>query len=131
MTALVLALAGGLGAVTRFVVDTFLARRNPFRTPLGTLVVNLTGSFLLGLLTSGFLTGSAHSTGATIRLVVGTGFCGGYTTFSTASVEAARLWSAEGRSVGARYAGVTLVGSVVTAAAGLGLGHLIAGWVPA
>lgn len=131
MTTLALALAGGLGAATRFVVDTFLARRNPYRTPLGTLVVNLTGSFVLGLLTSGFLAGPAPSTGATIRLVIGTGFCGGYTTFSTACVEAARLWSAEGRGVGARYAAATLVGSVIAAAAGLGLGHLIVGWIRA
>ena len=126
MTILVLALAGGVGAVTRFVTDAVVARHNPFRVPLGTIVINLTGSLLLGLLTGLFMLSSADSVGGVVKAVVGTGFCGGYTTFSTASVEAARLWTAEGATTGLRYAGVTLAGSVVAAAFGLGLAQLVA-----
>lgn len=125
MTTLALALAGGLGAVTRFVTDAVVARHNPFRVPLGTIVINVTGSFLLGLLTGLFVLSSADSGGGVVKAVVGTGFCGGYTTFSTASVEAARLWTAEGPSTGLRYAAVTLAGSVVAAALGLGLAQLL------
>ncbi|MEW1954798.1 CrcB family protein [Terrabacter sp. NPDC080008] len=123
---LLLALGGGLGAVARFVVDAVVARRNPFRVPLGTMLINVTGSLLLGLLTGLLVTSSAGSSGATVRAVLGTGFCGGYTTFSTASVETVRLWLAEGRATGLRYAGATLLGSLAAAAVGLGLGHLLA-----
>lgn len=124
MTMLLLALAGGLGAVSRFVADAFVARHNPFRMPLGTLLINVTGSLLLGVLTAAFTAGSPDSTGSTLRAVLGTGFCGGYTTFSTASVETVRLWLAEGRSTGIGYAAATLAGSVAAAALGLWLGGL-------
>lgn len=131
MTILLVAVAGGLGAATRFAVDRAVARRNRFRLPLGTLAINLTGSFALGLLTgllTGVAAGNLHAgtgtggTGAAVAGIVGTGFCGGYTTFSTASVEAARLWVAEGRGAGISYAATTLVASVTAAALGLGLG---------
>ncbi len=124
MTMLLLALAGGLGAVSRFVADAFVARHNPFRMPLGTLLINVTGSLLLGILTGALAAGSPESTGTTVRAVLGTGFCGGYTTFSTASVETVRLWVAEGRSTGVGYAATTLAGSVAAAALGLWLGGL-------
>lgn len=122
---LLLALGGGLGAVTRFVVDAFVARRNQFRVPLGTMLINITGSLVLGLVTGLLVAASTGSSGATVRAVVGTGFCGGYTTFSTASVETVRLWVAEGRGTGLRYAATTLVGSLAAAAVGLGLGHVL------
>lgn len=134
MTFLLIAVAGGLGATTRFVVDRIVARRNRFRVPLGTLVINITGSFALGILAgliAGVATGHLHDTttggtGAAVAAVVGTGFCGGYTTFSTASVESARLWMSEGRDVGIRYAAITLITSVTAAALGLGLGLALA-----
>lgn len=122
---LLLAIAGGLGAVTRFLVDALVARHSPFRVPLGTLVVNVSGSLLLGILT-GLVTGSDPASAAvTAKAVVGTGFCGGYTTFSTASVESVRLWLAEGATTGIRYAAVTLLGSVAAASAGLALGSFM------
>lgn len=75
---------GALGAVSRFRMDSAVSARLPSDFPLGTLVVNLTGSFGLGL-----LVGAA----ATHRLtfLLGTGFAGGYTTFSTWMVESVRL----------------------------------------
>lgn len=125
MTTLLLALAGGAGAATRFLTDAVVARHNPFRVPLGTVVINVTGSFLLGLLTGLFALSSPDTTGGALKAVIGTGFCGGYTTFSTAMVEAARLWSAEGPGTGVRYATVTLAGSVTAAAVGLTIGRLL------
>lgn len=93
MITLLVALAGGAGAVTRFVVDGVVARHNRFDIPLGTFVINVTGSFLLGILTGLVL---AHPGLSELKAVLGTGFAGGYTTFSTASVEAARLVMRDG-----------------------------------
>lgn len=88
---LVLALAGGLGAVARLVLDgeTSAHVPNPWEElPLGTLAINATGSLALGLL-GGLL--AAQVLDPALQLVAGTGFLGGYTTFSTASVETVRL----------------------------------------
>ena len=84
---ILVALAGGLGAAARFLVDGTVQRRRPSSTPLGTLVVNTSACLLIGLLT-GWASGRVDST---VVAVLGIGFLGGYSTFSTASVEAARL----------------------------------------
>ncbi|MEO6997297.1 MAG: fluoride efflux transporter CrcB [Terracoccus sp.] len=80
--------AGGLGAVLRFVIDGLVRQRIRSPFPFGTAVINLSGSLVLGFLTG--LTLAAVVT-PTWALVVGTGLMGGYTTFSTASVETVRL----------------------------------------
>ena len=113
---LLLVLAGGVGAVCRFVLDGVIQARSGVAFPLGTLVINLSGSLVLGLLTGLTL---AHLVPDPVRLVVGTGFLGGYTTFSTASFETVRLVQ-ERRVVAAlRYGLGTLL--ITTAVAGLGL----------
>ncbi len=93
---LLLAVAGGLGAVARFALDSFITNRWSSPLPVGTVVINVTGSLLLGLLTGWALGGDRGDALA----VLGVGFLGGYTTFSTASVEAARLVRS-GRGLGA------------------------------
>jgi CrcB protein len=123
---LLLAVAGGTGAVARFLVDAAVARRSSFRVPLGTLLINVSGSLLLGLVTGLAVGADPASRSASVKTVLGTGFCGGYTTFSTASVETVRLWLAEGVGTGAWYAAATLVLSVAAATLGLLLGHLVA-----
>lgn len=122
MIGFLVALAGGLGAVSRFLVDGLvdsISRRAS--VPLGTLVINVSGSFLLGLVTGWW---AAHTGDPGLRLVLGTGFLGGYTTFSTASVEAARL-AISGRAwpAIAQAAGMVVL-SVSLAALGLWLGGL-------
>ena len=120
MIQLLVALAGGLGAVTRFVVDAEIGHRGS-RLPLGTAAINVSGSLLLGLLTGWW---SFHTGDTAVRALLGVGFLGGYTTFSTARVEAARLARA-GRpwSVLLHSAGM-LVLSVLGAALGFWLGGL-------
>jgi CrcB protein len=81
-------LAGGLGAGLRYVVDTAVKSRDRTGFPWGTMVINVSGSFALGLLTG---LASAHLAGAPWLTVLGVGLLGGYTTFSTASVESVRL----------------------------------------
>jgi CrcB protein len=77
-------LFGALGAVARYRVDSAVSSRFPSDFPLGTLAVNLTGAFALGL-----LIGSSPPHG--LLFLLGTGFTGGYTTFSTWMVETERL----------------------------------------
>ncbi|MBK8460155.1 MAG: CrcB family protein [Micropruina sp.] len=101
------ALAGGLGAALRLLADGAVRERWGSYLPWGTWVVNLTGSFALGL-----LVGLAQRWLAPEWLsVLGTGVMGGFTTFSTASVETVRLL--EGR----RYAAALGVGVGMLAAA--------------
>jgi CrcB protein len=118
---LAVALAGGLGAATRFVVDGLLRARFRTAVPVGTMVVNLTGAFALGLLT-GWLAGGLPSTALT---VAGTGYLGGYTTFSTASLETAHLL--EGRQWRAAVVNAVgmLVAAVLLAALGVRCGQLV------
>jgi CrcB protein len=109
-------LAGGAGAGARLVLDGLLRARVRIAFPLGTTVINVTGSFLLGLVTG---LAVAHGLPAEWRAVLGTGFLGGYTTFSTASFETVRL-AQQRRYRAALLNGVGMLG-LALAAAGLGL----------
>jgi CrcB protein len=82
------ALAGGAGALARFTLDSAVRTRRATTFPYATLVINVSGSLLLGVLTGLVL---FHGGAGTVRQVVGTGFCGGYTTFSAVSFETIRL----------------------------------------
>lgn len=95
-------LAGGVGAVTRFVVDGVVATRAVSEFPLGTFVVNLSGAFALGVVAGAALGDDAY------RLLA-TGLLGGYTTFSTWMFESQRL----GEDGELRLGVVNLVGSLV------------------
>ena len=74
-------LGGAFGAVSRFVVGTFILRFYSSLFPLGTFLINVTGSFLIGIFMTLFLNRPTIS--ANWRLFVVTGILGGYTTFST------------------------------------------------
>jgi CrcB protein len=87
LTYLGVAVLGGLGAVARYRVGAAVAARVPGDFPLGTLVVNLTGTLALGVLVGAAAPARAH-------LILGIGFLGGYTTFSTWMVETERLGQA-------------------------------------
>ncbi len=114
-----LSVAGGVGAGCRLVLDGLIKARAKIAYPLGTTVINVTGSFLLGLVTGLAL---GHGLPQEWRLILGTGFLGGYTTFSTASFETVRL-AQEGRWRAATVnAFGMLIGSMLAAALGLWLG---------
>lgn len=113
------ALAGGLGAVARFVLDGLVRTRVSASFPVGTVLVNVTGSFVLGVVTGLVL---AHAAPDALRLLLGTGFCGGYTTFSTASFETVRLVEQQRLGLALLNAAGTMVGTVCVAALGLWLG---------
>lgn len=81
-------LAGAFGSITRFVVDSTVKARLAPTFPWATVAINVSGSFFLGALAGAVLFADVA---ADWQAVLGTGFCGGYTTFSTASVETVRL----------------------------------------
>jgi CrcB protein len=76
--------AGGAGSLLRYLVDAATKARLTTQLPVATIGINIVGSALLGLITGLVLFAGAPST---LALVAGTGFCGGFTTFSTASFE--------------------------------------------
>ena len=113
--------AGGLGAATRFVVDGLVRSRARTALPVGTIIINVTGSFLLGLLAGAVI---VHAAPAELQAIAGTGFLGGYTTFSTASFETVRLIQSRRTGLALLNGIGTAVAAVAAAAAGLALGSL-------
>ncbi len=78
-----------MGAVSRYQLDRLITRHNRSALPWGTLVVNLSGCFLLGLLFT--LSTERLDANPTLRVALTVGFVGAYTTFSTFSLQAIRL----------------------------------------
>lgn len=122
ITAVAVAVAGGIGAAARLAVDRGVARRVGAASPAallapGTLAVNVVGSLLLGLLGGLVL---FHGVPSGWKTVVGTGFCGGFTTWSTLVWEVMAL-AGTGRGVAARAAALGLVAPLLAAGAGLAL----------
>ena len=116
---ILIALGGAGGAVTRYAVDSWVSSRFASEYPLGTLLINISGSFLLGLLFA--LTVERALLPAEIRAPVMIGFIGAYTTFSTWMLESWRLvesgaWAA---------AAVNLGGSVVLGMIAVVLGMIV------
>jgi fluoride exporter len=110
------AVVGAAGAWARFYVGGLVTARRPSAFPFGTFTVNLTGGFLLGLLTGLSVSGDA-------LLVLGTGLLGAYTTFSTWMVEAQRL--GEDGEFAAMW--LYLFGSMVAGLAATAAGWLLGG----
>ena len=117
MSALVaVAVAGGLGAPARYVLDAFVADRAGGVFPWGTLVVNVSGSLVLGMVTGLAL---YHGLGELPRVAAGAGFCGAYTTFSTFSYETVRLLEDGSVLEAGLNVGASLVVGALAAAVGL------------
>lgn len=108
------AVVGGFGALARFGLTLFVTDRLHPHLPEGTLVVNVSGAFLLGLLAGAAVEGDA-------RLILGAGLLGSYTTFSTWMVETQRIEEAGKR----RIAVANIVLSIVLGLAAAALGHAI------
>ncbi|WP_440072200.1 fluoride efflux transporter CrcB [Streptosporangium sp. OZ121] len=103
-------LGGAVGAPLRYLTDRAVQARHDTVFPWGTFTVNVVGSLILGVLTGAALSGAV---GTGVQLLLGTGFCGALTTYSTFSYETLRL--AESGAI--LFAVVNVVASVV---AGLG-----------
>jgi len=110
--------AGGvLGANARYWLGLWAAAQWGAGFPWGTLLINVTGSLLLGFYLT--LVTERFTGRVTTRLLVGTGFCGAYTTFSTFSYEAVSLAQHGQLSLALAYIGATLLLGLLAAGAGI------------
>jgi CrcB protein len=121
IVAVLVGLAAAGGAACRYLLDQVVQHQHDQTFPWGTFVINVTGSLLLGLVTA---LAEHHGLPATPTTVVGVGFAGGYTTWSTylweslALAETGALVEAAGNIAGSLAVGL------LAAAAGFGLGQL-------
>jgi CrcB protein len=120
ITYLWVAFGGALGSVARFGCSSLIAQRFGETFPLGTLVINVVGSFVIGAFAT--LTGPDGRvlTSGDMRQFVTVGLCGGYTTFSSFSIQTLSLVQ-DGQYA---RAGLNVVGSVVLCLGAVWLGHV-------
>ncbi|MCY7420035.1 MAG: fluoride efflux transporter CrcB [Chloroflexi bacterium] len=123
MIYLLIALGGAAGAVSRYAVDDSVSRWFGGTFPLGTLVINLTGSFVLGVLFALVVDRSALP--SDIRAPVMIGFIGAYTTFSTWMLESARLMEGDQWLLAAVNLGGSVMLGLVAVFAGLAVGRAL------
>ncbi len=117
---------GAVGAALRLHVGQWVERSGAgtgvFGIPAGTLAVNVIGAALMGLLVG---TLDARGGSEPVRMLLGVGLLGGFTTFSAFSLEAARLLQAGALGQMALYIGVSVVGTMLALIAGLALGRML------
>jgi CrcB protein len=111
------ALGSALGGATRFLLGTFLQQRAGTTFPIGTLLINISGSFLLGFLLRYALATTAIS--PEVRGLLTTGFCGGYTTFSTFTYDTLALVEEGEVARAAAYVGLSVVIALLGAYLGI------------
>jgi CrcB protein len=121
MSYLWIALGGALGSVARFWMSGLIAARFGNRALWGTLFVNITGSFLIGIFASLSEKGGQLAESGTLRQFLVVGICGGYTTFSAFSVQTLDLMRA------GNWLATTgnVLGSVLACLVAAWLGHLL------
>jgi len=111
------AVGSAVGGVARFALASVVQQRVGPNFPVGTLIVNITGSFLLGLLLRYALASDAIS--PEVRALLTTGFCGGYTTFSTFTYDTMILLEEGGHARAGLYVLLSVVLSLVGAWLGI------------
>jgi fluoride exporter len=117
VTWLLVALGAAVGAPARYLTDRALQLRVSSGKPWGTIAVNVVGSFVLGVLASAAATGGWSA-------LVGTGFCGALTTYSTFGYETVRLASSGDHRDAAWNVAISTAAGVAAAALGWGLGAI-------
>ena len=114
--------AGACGALSRYLLGRFMAERVTARFPLGTLLINVTGAFVIGLL---FALAERKLLSPTMQAVLATGFLGGYTTFSTMNWEGVQLARGGSTQLSLLYLGGSFLLGLVAALFGM----LLGGWL--
>ena len=118
----IIGLAGSIGAVVRYLLGRLVAQRLRSQIPFATLLINVSGSFLIGLL---FVAALRHRISSTVQVTLATGFLGGYTTFSTMSWEGVQLIRRGNQRASFLYLGGTVALGLLAVAVGFAVGWLI------
>ncbi len=113
-------LAGSLGALSRYLLGRFIAERAGAEFPFGTLLINVTGAFVIGLL---FALTAHKLLSPAWQTVLATGFLGGYTTFSTMSWEGVQLARGGSSRLSLLYFGGNLLFGLLATMPGIALGR--------
>ena len=121
MTWLWVALGAAVGAPARYLTDRWVQSRHDSVFPWGTLTVNVVASLLVGV-----LAGAANSVSPTLALLLGTGFCGALSTYSTFSYETLRLLENRARFLAVAHVVVALVAGFGAVALGWTVGSALA-----
>lgn len=112
-------LAGSLGALARYLLGRYIAERVSSQFPSGTLLINVTGAFIIGLL---FTLATRSFISVPLQTILATGFLGGYTTFSTMSWEGVQLARGGSTPLSLLYLGGSVLLGLLAAALGMALG---------
>ena len=115
---LLVAAGAAVGAPLRYLTDRLVQAHRNRVLPLGTLTVNLVGSLILGAVIAATLAGS---TPTTFQILLGTGFCGTLTTYSTFSYETVRLAQEHAHRAAITNTALTIFGGIAAAAAGFAI----------
>jgi len=117
---LLVAIGGALGSVARFLLSGMLQVQSNSVMPWGTFTVNVLGCFVMGLVTS--LAATHGCISPAMKLLLTTGFCGGFTTFSTFSHEALVMMQGLSTFIALLYVSMSIIVGILAAALGLYLG---------
>ncbi|MFS0862446.1 fluoride efflux transporter CrcB [Fredinandcohnia sp. 179-A 10B2 NHS] len=109
-------LGGSLGAASRYGIGIWITKKIGKKFPYATLLINMAGSFLLGILSSLYL---SHSISEWVWLLFGIGYCGAFTTFSTFGYEAIQLLLERRKREGLLYISSSIILCTMTAYIGI------------
>ena len=118
---LLVAAGAAVGAPLRYLTDRVVQSRLGTAFPWGTLAVNVTGSLVLGLVAGATL----NAGGSDLRLLIGTGFCGALTTYSTLSYESVRLAEQGSRLLAAANLVLTVLAGLGAVVLGYAVGQYL------
>ena len=121
MKIVLIALFGAVGTLARYGLQILLQARTGVSFPYGTLLVNLTGCFFLGLIGQYTLTRMAIS--PEWRVAIAVGFFGGYTTFSSFGWESAKMMEAGAWARASLYVGASVIAGLLLTVAGIRLAN--------
>jgi CrcB protein len=122
MTFIWVFLAGGLGSAARYAIGLSAAAAFGVGFPYGTLIVNLTGCFALGMVVQLAIAGAWQSD---VRAALAAGFLGGFTTYSSFNQETLTMLTAGAAGAAVLHVAITLAGGLAAGALGLAAGRLL------
>ncbi|MCF8479029.1 MAG: fluoride efflux transporter CrcB [Rhodospirillum sp.] len=120
---LAVALGGALGSVGRYVTVVMVTRLFGHGFPAGTVVVNILGSFAMGLLVEGLAL--RWQVGPEVRALITVGVLGGFTTFSTFSLDIVALFQRGTPGMAGLYLALSVAGGVMALVAGMSFGRMV------